>query len=49
MFNVAAVKGLQASVVMLVDIGASEWAGNAKVEYVGASRATTRLLVFETS
>ncbi|MGM0985120.1 MAG: AAA family ATPase [Pseudomonadota bacterium] len=49
MFNVAAVKGLQASVVLLVDIGASEWAGNAKVEYVGASRATTRLLVFETS
>ncbi|WP_404296933.1 AAA family ATPase [Halomonas sp.] len=49
MFNVAAVKGLQASVVLLVDIGASEWAGSAKVEYVGASRATTRLLVFETS
>lgn len=47
MFNVAAVKGLEASVVLLVDIGASDWAGSAKVEYVGASRATTKLLVFE--
>ena len=49
MFNVAAVKGLEASVVLLVDIGASEWASSAKVEYVGASRATTRLLIFEKS
>jgi len=46
MFNVAAVKGLEALVVMLVDVGASAWAANPKVEYVGASRARVKVLVF---
>jgi superfamily I DNA/RNA helicase len=45
MFNVAAVKGLEALVVVLVDIDASGWAGNPKVEYVGASRAKSKILM----
>lgn len=46
MFNVAAVKGLEAPVVVLVYIGTSAWAANPKVEYVGASRARVKVLVF---
>jgi hypothetical protein len=46
MCNVAAVKGLEAPVVILVDMGSSNWAGNPKVEYVGASRAWVKVLVF---
>ncbi|MEL7895844.1 nuclease-related domain-containing DEAD/DEAH box helicase [Vreelandella neptunia] len=46
MFNVAAVKGLEAPVVVLVDIGTSAWAANPKLEYVGASRARVKVLVF---
>lgn len=45
MFNVAAVKGLEAAVVILVDIGASSWAANPKLEYVGASRARVKVVV----
>lgn len=44
MSNVAAVKGLKASVVILFDMGSSDWAGNPKVEYVGASRARMKVL-----
>jgi hypothetical protein len=46
MFNVSAVKGLEAPVVVLVDIGANEWASSNKVEYVGASRAKSKVLIF---
>lgn len=45
MFNVSAVKGLEAPVVVLVDIGVNEWASSAKVEYVGASRAKSSVIV----
>ncbi|QNU61543.1 NERD domain-containing protein/DEAD/DEAH box helicase [Vreelandella titanicae] len=46
LFNVAAVKGLEAPMVMLVDLGASAWAENPKVEYVGVSRARVKIVVF---
>lgn len=46
MFNISAVKGLEAPVVILVDMGANEWAASPKLEYVGASRARVKALVF---
>ncbi|MBE0509010.1 MAG: AAA family ATPase [Marinospirillum sp.] len=45
-FNVAAVKGLEARVVLLLDLGASDWANKPQVEYVGASRAKMVLKLF---
>lgn len=44
--NIAAVKGLEAKVVVLLDIGASDWASSPVFEYVGASRAKVRLAIF---
>jgi len=49
MCNVASVKGLEAPVVVLVDMGASAWAANPKVEYVGASRVRVKVVVFTTA
>ncbi len=46
MFNVAAVKGLEAPVVSLVDMNTSVWAANPKVEYLGASQERVNVLVF---
>ena len=49
MFNVAAVKGLEAPeapVVILVDMNTSVWAANPKVEYLGASQERVNVLVF---
>nr|WP_299242928.1 NERD domain-containing protein/DEAD/DEAH box helicase [uncultured Halomonas sp.] len=46
MYNVSAVKGLDASVVLLMDIGNGTWASDPKVEYVGASRAKVLLKLF---
>ncbi|WP_346798058.1 AAA family ATPase [Halomonas sp. Bachu 37] len=47
MFNVSAVKGLEAPVVILLNIGASEWASNPLIEYVGASRAKLKICLLK--
>ena len=43
--NIAASKGLEASAVVLLDIGSSKWASKPELEYVGASRAKVVLKV----
>lgn len=48
-FNIAAVKGLEANVVILLDVGASEWASKPQLQYVGASRAKVILKVLRKS
>ena len=48
-YNIAAVKGLEASVVILLDLGSSEWASKSQIEYVGASRAKVVLKVLKKS
>ncbi|SFB87141.1 Nuclease-related domain-containing protein [Marinospirillum celere] len=47
--NISAAKGLEARAVLLLDIGASEWASKPQVEYVGASRARVVLKIFKKS
>lgn len=44
--NIAASKGLEAKVVLLVDIASNEWASKPQFEYVGASRAKVILKIF---